>query len=92
MRDKSDIFIGSLFIIVGFILVGFGLLHPVTKWLVLLGVGVAVFGALVFPSRGTKPALQTIVVAIGSLPIFGGRRVGDPPASTIIPTQEEKKP
>lgn len=85
---KRQTLVGSLFLIVGLAIIGAGLYPalahpplPVSIWLVLVGVGVAVFGALIIPSVGAGDALKVLVLNFGSyIPVIGGRRSGDPPA------------
>lgn len=85
---KRQTAVGSLFLLVGLVIIGAGLYPAIAKppqtvsiVLVLIGVGVAVFGALLIPSVGAGEALHVFFVNVaGYIPIPGGRRSGDPPA------------
>lgn len=57
--------------------------------LLVIGIGLALFGALLVPSSGVGPAMTqlTVVLSNTSLPFVGGRRAGDAPAPPTGPPE-----
>lgn len=79
--------IGLLFLLIGIIITGVSLLpalqHPPASPLItilIIGIAVSVFGALLVPSSHAETALKSLTVIIAPyVPRFGGSRAGDPP-------------
>ena len=81
---KVKIALGVMFLVVGFGAFIFILLQkPISIPLAILTAGFAVFGALLLPNSGAGAALQTVSVTVRPfVPVFGGRREGDPQVTT----------
>lgn len=79
-----------VFMLVGFVIIGVVLAQkPLALYPLVAGIIVAIFGALIFPSSGAGPAFQTVTVALGNLPFFGGRRASDGVASVVVATSTQ---
>lgn len=81
---KAKTVVGLLFLVMGIASFVFALLQtPISVPLVSITVGIAVLGALIVPNSGAGAALQTVSVTLAPyVPVFGGRRAGDPQVTT----------
>ena len=81
---KVKIVLGTLFLLLGIGAFVFVLLQkPISVPLVSISAALAIFGALLLPNSGAGTALQTVSVTVKPfIPVFGGRRAGDPQVTT----------
>lgn len=83
-RPIFQVVVGLFFMTGGFFVARAGLQgEPHNDKLLYLGIGLAVFGALVFP--GIFSVVQPIYVMIfpNGIPLLGGKRASDPPAPPV---------
>lgn len=97
MTAKASGRIGILFLLLGIVIIAAALApviqHPpaaIAVPILVAGIVVAIFGALIVPSSGAGPALAKIVVVVGPyMPFAGpGRRAGEADG----PSPPEKEP
>lgn len=74
--------LGVLFLAIGIAVLTVGLGNtPVDKFVTVLGLAIAIFGAVMIPSSGAGDAAQKFVTVFGAyIPRVGGSRPADPPA------------
>lgn len=78
-----QVVVGLVFLVGGVVLAGYAFTHE-QHVVGYVGIGSAVFGAMVLPGLFTVVKPIWVLVFPGGIPLIGGKRTNDPPAPPVV--------